>query len=75
MHNYAVIAKPLTQLTKEDVPFQWGPQQEEAFNLLKQHLTREPILKAPDFGRTWFLISDACDIGIAAWLGQNMMGK
>ena len=75
VHNYAVIAKPLTQLTKEDVPFQWGPQQEEAFNLLKQHLTREPILKAPDFGRTWFLISDACDIGIAAWLGQKYDGK
>ena len=75
VHNYAGLAKPLTQLTKEDVPFHWGPQQEEAFNRLKKHLVSEPILKAPDFARTWFIVTDACDIGIAAWLGQKYEGK
>ena len=75
VHNYAGLAKPLTQLTKEDVPFHWGQQQEEAFNRLKKHLVSEPILKAPDFARTWFIVTDACDIGIAAWLGQKYEGK
>ena len=62
VHNYAGLAKPLTQLTKEDVPFHWGPQQEEAFNRLKKHLVSEPILKAPDFARTWFIVTDACAV-------------
>ena len=53
----------------------WGEEQQKAFELLKSHLMSEPVLKAPDFGRTWFLITDACDIGIAAWLGQRYEGQ
>merc|ERR1712121_336940 len=34
-----------------------------------------PVLKAPDFTRTWYLVTDACDIGIAAWLGQRYEGR
>ena len=75
IHNYAVISKPLTELTKESTQFHWGEAQEKAFSTLKNHLISEPILKAPDFRRTWFLITDACDIGIAAWLGQKYDGK
>ena len=42
---------------------------------MKSVLTSSPVLRAPDFERTWYLISDACDIGIAAWLGQRYEGR
>ena len=73
--NYAFIAKPLTHLTKEDVPFIWGENEEKAFQTLKSVLMSEPVLKAPDFGRCWFLVTDACDIGVAAWLAQRYDGR
>ena len=73
--NYAFFAKPLTHLTKDDVPFVWGREQQIAFQTLKSILMSDPVLKAPDFARTWFLVTDACDIGIAAWLGQRYNGR
>ena len=75
IQSYAFIAKPLTQLTKEQEKFSWGKEQQEAFDKLKSHMMTSPILKAPDFSRTWYIITDACDIGIAAWLGQRYDGK
>ena len=73
--NYAVIAKPLTELTKESVPFQWGEEQQKAFEKLKSILLSEPILRAPDFNRSWFLLCDACDIGVGAWIAQRYEGQ
>ena len=75
MQSFAFITKPLTNVTKDDVKFNWGQEQNAAFESLKSYMSMEPILKAPDFGRTWYIITDACDIGIAAWLGQRYDGK
>ena len=69
------MARPLTLLTREDVQFHWNEEQQQAYQALKDRLLSEPVLKAPDFGRSWFIISDACDIGIAAWLGQKYAGS
>ena len=75
IQSFAFIAKPLTHLTRDDVKFSWGPEQAQAFAELKGYMVREPILKAPDFSRVWYIVTDACDIGIAAWLGQRYDGK
>ena len=75
VRDYAKIAKPLTILTGDSEPFIWSSDQQEAFEALKSALMSSPVLKAPDFNRCWFLVCDACDIGIAAWLGQRYEGK
>ena len=75
VRNYAFIAKPLTHLTKEDVPMVWTNDQQVAFDTLKRILLSEPILRAPDFSRTWYLLTDACDIGIGAWVAQRYDGQ
>ena len=75
VRNYAFISKPLTLLTSEVVPFEWKQAQQEAFDLLKKHLLSDPILRSPDFGRAWFLLTDACDIGIGAWIAQRYDGQ
>lgn len=42
---YATIAKPLTDLTRKDVEFEFGDAQREAFMSLKAILCEKPILK------------------------------
>ena len=68
VRNYAFYAKPLTVLTKDSIPFKWDEEANKAFVTLKEILMSGPVLKAPDFSRTWYLVTDACDIGIEAWL-------
>jgi hypothetical protein len=70
--NFAHIAYPLTELTKNEEPnrVKWGPQQEEAFVKLKSALTSQPILKLPDFESTFFVQTDASDRGLGAVLLQ-----
>ena len=42
--DFSKIARPLHDLTKKDVPFVWGPDQQKAFETLKAAFTSEPIL-------------------------------
>ncbi|GJR24957.1 putative reverse transcriptase domain-containing protein [Tanacetum coccineum] len=42
--NFSNIAKPLTLLTKKDKKFEWGEEQEEAFQILKDQLCDATIL-------------------------------
>ncbi|GKC83412.1 putative reverse transcriptase domain-containing protein, partial [Tanacetum coccineum] len=42
------IAKPLTSLTHKNLEYEWGKEQEEAFQTLKDNLYNAPILSLPD---------------------------
>ena len=57
--KYSDIAKPLTELTKQGVTFQWTKQCQESFNLSKEYLLKEPILKYPDTNKLYILYTDA----------------
>ena len=46
--DFPRIAKPMTELLKKGVKFEWGEKCEEAFHTLKQHLTTAPVLAQPD---------------------------
>ena len=72
--DYAVKAKPLTELLKKDQPFTWGPEQQESFDKLRNCLIRHPILIYPDFSKTFTLTTDASDIAIGAVLSQEKNG-
>ena len=60
--KYSDIAKPLTELTKLDVPFVWTDQCQKAFELLKEYLLKEPILVYPDTSKPYTLYTDASKI-------------
>ena len=52
-------SRPLTDLTKKDVPFEWILDCQQTFQLLKDLLMAEPILKYPDPNKPYVLYMDA----------------
>jgi hypothetical protein len=44
IRGFATLAKPLTTLTKQNVPFVWGADEEESFQVLIQRLAKRPVL-------------------------------
>ena len=74
--NYSTIAAPLTDLTKKRMPnaIEWTDSQEKAFRTLKTRLTSMPILKLPDPEKTFWLRTDASDVGLGGVLLQEHNG-
>ena len=57
--KFAHIARPLTNLTKQDVKFDWTDKCKKTFQLLKDMLLKEPVLKYPDPSKPYTLFTDA----------------
>ena len=49
--DFATIARPLNVLSSKEVKFQWGVEEEAAFQQLKTLLIEAPVLTYPDGGR------------------------
>ena len=57
--DFALIAKPLTDLTKKDLKFNWNQGAEEAFLKLKDIFLSEPVLASFDFDRETRIETDS----------------
>lgn len=71
IRNFACRAKPLTNLTREGVPFQWGINEQESFDDLRSAILGRDILSYPDFTKPFELTTDACNYGMGAVLAQR----
>lgn len=69
--GFAALAKPLTKLTKLNAPFEWGAEQEEAFQKLKGILVQRPVLALYNREAETELHTDACKNGIGGILLQR----
>merc|ERR1711884_184619 len=56
-----------------NIPFEWGKEQEEAFNTLKEALSSKPVLVHPDFNspEPFILDADASGYGLGGVLSQK----
>jgi len=84
--NFALIASPLHNLlrgpkckkksltSQEKWPEKWSEECEVAFRTLKSKLINAPLLKYPDFNKSFYLETDASLVGYGAILFQ-MEGK
>lgn len=61
--GFSNLACPLTSLTRKDVVFQWGPPQQQAFELLKKKLLEAPVLAHYDPTFETIIQTDASDYG------------
>jgi len=68
--NFSAIAAPITRLTGKGVPFEWGPEQQEAQEKLIDLITNAPILVKPNLSRQFELEVDASQIATGAILYQ-----
>lgn len=57
--NFSEWAAPLNALRKKNVKFEWGLEQDRAFEHLKEAISSPPILRIPDFDNEFILQTDA----------------
>ena len=69
--RFADISRPLTTLTKKDKEFEWTPACQKSFELLKETLCGEPVLKYADTSKPYTLYTDASKFGWAGVLTQS----
>ena len=68
--RFADISRPLTTLTKKDAKFEWTSACQKSFELLKEALCGEPVLKYADTSKPYTLYTDASKFGWAGVLTQ-----
>ena len=68
--RFADISRPLTTLTKKDSKFEWTSACQKSFELLKEALCGEPVLKYADTSKLYTLYTDASKYGWAGVLTQ-----
>ena len=73
--DFAMIAKPLTELTKKDVRWKWSDECENAYRRLIEEVTNAPVLVYPDYGKKFYVTTDASGEGIGAVLSQIHEGR
>ncbi|GJW58797.1 putative reverse transcriptase domain-containing protein [Tanacetum coccineum] len=71
IENFSKIAKSLTILTQKSKTFDWGEEQELAFQTLKDKLCNAPILALPDGPEDFVVYCDASRIGLGCVLMQR----
>lgn len=71
IRRFSHLALPLYRLLRKDMPYLWGPAQQEAFEALKQALVTAPVLQAPDYTKPFIVNTDASDIAVGAVLMQD----
>ena len=67
----ADLCAPLYKLTRDNVPFQWGHEHSEAFELIKQELSKQPVLQYYDVKKEVTLQVDASNTGLGLVLLQD----
>jgi RNase H-like domain found in reverse transcriptase len=75
VHNYAEIAKPLTDLTSKKCPavIPWTEVEQRAFERLTESLCLSTALHTPRIGELYILRTDASAVAIGSMLSQLTM--
>ncbi|GJX45711.1 putative reverse transcriptase domain-containing protein [Tanacetum coccineum] len=71
IENFSKIAKSLTILTRKCKTFDWGEEQENAFQTLKDKLCNAPVLALPDGPKDFVVYYDTSGLGLGCVLMQR----
>lgn len=71
IENFAMIVEPLLRLTRSDSSFEWGEEQQKAFEQIKDLLSKSPNLVFPDYTKPFHIFTDASTVGQGGVLMQK----
>jgi hypothetical protein len=66
--KFTEIIKPLQNMVRKDVKFKWDDERKDAFDNIKASISRDLVLRSPDFNRDFFLYTFTSDQSLAAVL-------
>ena len=73
--DLATVSEPLRKLTRKDIHFSWGKEQEAAFDELKKRLAKSENLGYFDINARTRVITNASPVGLGAVLTQEQNGE
>jgi hypothetical protein len=71
IEGFSHIARPLFNLTKNDLEFCWTSNEQSAFDTLKGKVTSTPILALPNNSKLFCIEADSSDFATGAVLSQQ----
>ena len=71
VQDFSRIARPLHDLTKDGVKWEWKTEHQEAFDKLKQIVCSSPVLCHPDPEKPFLVETDASKVAMGAVLSQK----
>ncbi|GJY58982.1 putative reverse transcriptase domain-containing protein [Tanacetum coccineum] len=71
IEGFSLISKPLTKLTEKNKKYEWGTEEDEAFQTLKLKLCSASILALPEGTENFVVYCDASHKGFGAVLMQR----
>ncbi|GJV57356.1 putative reverse transcriptase domain-containing protein [Tanacetum coccineum] len=71
IEDFSNIAKPFPVLTQKSKTFDWGEEQENAFQTLKDKLCNAPVLALPNRPKDFVVYCDAFGLGLGGVLMQR----
>ena len=71
IRNYATLAEPLRKLTRKDVPWCWGENEQRSFDALKQAITSTDVMAYYNENAETNLFVDGSPFGLGAILTQK----
>ena len=65
------ICAPLTNMVGVNAKFEWGSEQQKAFDEMKRLIAKETLLTFPNFNEEFHIYTDASDYQLGAVIMQN----
>ena len=65
------VLSPLTRLTGDKVKWQWGNEEQSAFDEMKKVISKEALLAFPGFNKEFHVYTDASDYQLGAVIMQD----
>ena len=69
--DLARVARPMNMLTRKDVKWQWGAEQQQAFDKLKWVFTTKPVSTAPDLDKKFRVKADTSNYATGGVLSMK----
>lgn len=75
IEGFSRICVPINHLLKKKIEWNWGEEQQTAFDTLKERFTTAPLLIWPNFNKPYVVEADASNFARGAILSQEVDGQ